>query len=445
MNIEHLYGRRELVYWCDIPQETSSKVQILKTMDISNRIRCRRCNFTCPPRDAELPGGHFYCPNCINLGRVSTLARFYHVSEPNQFPSIKEPMSWEGGLSPLQQKVAKEVTTSMAKHEKRLLWAVTGAGKTEMIFPSIEQSIKKGERVCIASPRVDVILELFPRIQKAFGKVKIALLHGKQEEPYCYRQLTICTTHQLLRFYHAFDLLIIDEVDSFPYAADKSLMFAAKQAIKETAGLLMLTATPGKHLLKAIRQNKLKVSYLPIRYHGHLLPIIRPQIIGDWKKKFEKGILPPVVKLWIKQRLMTGREFLLFVPNVYDLPIVNNVLHHAFKNAAFETVHAADPDRLEKVLRMRHHQLNFLITTAILERGVTFPGIDVAVLGADEITFSSSALVQIAGRAGRSKDRPNGIVTFWINSFSCAVKDAIWQINYLNGKGRKIRNELSNL
>lgn len=51
------------------------------------------------------------------------------------------------------------------------------------------------------------------------------------------------------------------------------------------------------------------------------------------------------------------------------------------------TVHAADEQRLEKVQLMRDHKVLFLVTTSILERGVTFPEIDVLVLGADDAVF----------------------------------------------------------
>ena len=84
---------------------------------------------------------------------------------------------------------------------------------------------------------------------------------------------------------------------------------------------------------------------------------------------------------------------------------------------------------------MRQNEINFLITTTILERGVTFPGIDVFVLGADDDVFSSAALVQIAGRVGRKIDRPTGDVIFWCGGYSKNVLEAIKQIRYVNRKG----------
>ena len=47
----------------------------------------------------------------------------------------------------------------------------------------------------------------------------------------------------------------------------------------------------------------------------------------------------------------------------------------------------------KKVQRMRDDEYDFLVTTTILERGVTFSEIDVGVIGADDDVFSSSALV----------------------------------------------------
>ena len=46
-----------------------------------------------------------------------------------------------------------------------------------------------------------------------------------------------------------------------------------------------------------------------------------------------------------------------------------------------EAVHAEDPNRKEKVQKMRNKDIPLLLTTTILERGVTFPNIDVAVVG----------------------------------------------------------------
>lgn len=437
MQKEQLYGRRVLI---NQTQPAPFGLVGEKTMVIRGSVViCRRCNARLKKTDVALPDGSYYCPVCLNLGRVTSHDYFYHLEEPNHFSPPPDPCSWQGQLSPLQEVVAREVARGMAEHHHRLLWAVTGAGKTEMIFLALTEALKRGERVAIASPRVDVCLELYPRLQVAFKKVPIALLHGKNPQPYQYRQLTICTTHQLLRFYHAFDNLVIDEVDAFPFASDPGLHFAASQAIKEDGGLLYLTATPSKELLERVRQKKLKVSYLPQRFHGHPLPQIQTVLVGRWRKKLNKGVLPRQTKTWLVTRIKRHQEFLLFVPHVVDLVPIARALKNELGAVKFMTVHASDPDRLDKVQAMRDHQLAFLVTTTILERGVTFPGIDVGVLGADSEIFSTAALVQIAGRVGRSLERPGGAVTFWIQENSRRIEEARRQIAEMNRRARKLK------
>ncbi|WP_432775487.1 helicase-related protein [Limosilactobacillus reuteri] len=441
MDLENYYGRRVLASRHEVKQ---SGIQELPTIRIdAGNIRCYRCNHVTAKSLGALPQGEFYCPHCINLGRVSTLNKFYHVPEPNQFTVTEPVLTWKAKLSPLQQQASEKISRGMADHVQQLLWAVTGAGKTEMMFAGIAAAIERGERIGIASPRVDVCLELFPRLKAAFANCDIALLHGRQELPYHYAQLTICTTHQLLRFYHAFDNLIIDEVDAFPYAANASLLYATKQAIKENGGCLYLTATPGDALLREIKSKRLVVNYLPLRYHGHLLPQIKVRLAFGWRRRLERQQLPPQVIQQLQETLKEGHHFLLFVPHIADLALVEAALRHSFTTFRFATVHASDLERLEKVQKMRDGDYDFLVTTSILERGVTFPEIDVYVLGADDPVFSSSALVQIAGRAGRSQSRPTGRVIFWINCNCRQVNQAVSQVKYLNRKGQRLIDGVS--
>ena len=438
MDISELYGRRVLCPQVEQLPIDGSQIQILPTLKVGEKtITCLRCGTVTNKWITAMPNQQYYCPQCVTLGRVSTLDKFYHVPEPNQFEVPQRILTWRGQLSPLQTKVSTMVKERMDQHRRQLLWAVTGAGKTEMMFAGITAALKRGERVAIASPRVDVCLELYPRLQVAFAGFSIALLHGREPQKYKYRQLTICTTHQLLRFYHAFDNLIIDEVDSFPYAANSALLFATKQAVKKDGGILFMTATPGEKLIRQISKKKLMVSYLPLRYHGNLLPQIKIFLTSDWRKQLKRKRLPNKLLNELKKTL-ANYQCLLFVPHISDLQPTFLCLQEALTDKKFTTVHATDPKRLEKVQQMRDGKYEFLITTSILERGVTFPGIDVFVLGADDQVFSSSALVQIAGRAGRSASRPTGKVMFWVQSYSRQVREAQRQIAYMNRKGRRL-------
>lgn len=433
---EQFYGRLVLVNQADADQVPPG-VPASSTISVRGSVvACHRCGQTTAKELAALPGGNYYCPACIELGRVATLDRFYHLPEPNQFRPPAHPLTWHGQLSPDQERVAEEVKEAMLAGEHRLLWAVTGAGKTEMIFPAIAAALARRKRVAIASPRVDVCLELAPRLAAAFAAVPQVVLQGQVPQPYRYCQLTICTTHQLLRFLRAFDLLVVDEVDAFPYARDPGLHYAYQRALKKSGSLLLMTATPDARLLRAVRRGQLTVSYLPKRYHGHPLPEPRLVAVGDWRRRLARGRLPPRVVSWVRSRLAQHCPFLLFLPRVADLTPVATALARALNRPPLVTVHAADPDRAAKVVAMRAGRLPGLLTTTILERGVTLKGIDVAVLGADDPEFSPAALVQMAGRVGRAADRPTGDVCFWLHSRTGAVVAARRQIRAMNNRGR---------
>ena len=60
--------------------------------------------------------------------------------------------------------------------------------------------------------------------------------------------------------------------------------------------------------------------------------------------------------------------------------------------------------------------ISLLVTTTILERGVTISNVAVAVLGAENPVFDEAALVQISGRVGRDRKFPEGEICFLLAS-----------------------------
>ncbi|HEY4399519.1 MAG TPA: helicase-related protein [Lactobacillaceae bacterium] len=394
--------------------------------------RCVRCG----QRDLEpLPNAEFYCRACLQLGRVSSLDWVWSLPEPHAFLPLPPhwQMKWHGQLTPAQTRVSKELLDTWRTREKRLVWAVTGAGKTEMLFPMLAEALRSGTRVAVVSPRIDVINELAPRLQMAFAGVDMVVLHGRTDDVYRYTPFVLATVHQLLRFYQAFDLIVVDEVDSLPLAGDPMLARAIANAQLPRAAVVYLTATPTRALQTAVQRGVLPVSYLPRRFHGAPLPEIRVRRV-DWRARLQQGRLPGVMKRQLLDFEQRQQRFLIFVPQVADLPVVQAVLQRCFPALKGEAVHARDEQRQEKVQLMREGKVDYLVTTTILERGVTLPGIDVLIFGADEVVFSAQALIQIAGRVGRSAERPTGLVMAYVTHVTLNVRRAQREIRWLNAK-----------
>lgn len=405
------------------------------------KLKCARCGTTDSSAFAEFPCSRcgeldVYCRKCLMMGRVSgcTPLVSWTGTDP-KFPENPNPFLWNGELSVGQIFASNRVVNAVDTNSELLVWAVAGAGKTEVLFAGIERALFTGKRVCLATPRTDVVLELAPRLEKVFPQVKMVSLYGDSEGRHEYAQLTIATTHQLLRFYQAFDVIIVDEVDAFPYSIDENLQYSVQQSRKPQSTIVYLTATPSQMWQRECRLGKREYVTIPARYHRHPLPVPRFEWSGNWEKKVAKGKLPLNILKWIESRITSGKPALVFAPKITAMEKILPLLRKI--HPLIESVHANDPERKEKVMLMRKNEIPLLLTTTILERGVTFPDIDVAVIGSEDRIFTESALVQIAGRAGRSSKFPKGDVTFFHYGRTEAMVNARNQLIMMNKEGIK--------
>ncbi|WP_431029169.1 DEAD/DEAH box helicase [Lysinibacillus sp. LZ02] len=383
-------------------------------------FQCARCNKRC-----------VYCRHCIMMGRMSSCTQLMTWIGPQPRRHKNHLLDWKSQFTPLQRKASEELTESIKQGSNHVLHAVCGAGKTEILFTAIYDALNEGKRVCVATPRTDVVLELYPRFQQVFPHTTIHALYGDAPKRFSYAELIVTTTHQLYRFEQAFDVMIVDEADAFPYTFDESLKQAVIKAKKQQAPIAFVTATPSYPLLQQKKHGG--YSFIPSRYHGYPLPVPRYDSLWGYDKSIHKKHLPKKLKKWAEARLANNEPFLLFFPTI-DLMEQAIPLFQAL-HPQIEAVHAEDPDRKEKVLNLRNEQLKGLLTTTILERGITIKNVQVAVIGAESKVFTSSALIQISGRVGRNAQYPTGDVVFFHHGITVEMDAAKEEIRRLNKEG----------
>ena len=412
-----------------LPLGLQQQAQTLSGMiEKKGKLWCNRCGQVVNKEKQQLPIGAYYCRSCVRLGRVRSDEKLYYFPQA-EFPKTNV-LKWEGRLTDYQGKVSQGLVEAVAKQKNSLVHAVTGAGKTEMIYQVVAQVINEGGAVCLASPRIDVCLELHRRLQEDFS-CDISLLHG-ESEVYFRSPLVIATTHQLLKFYRAFDLLIVDEVDAFPYVDNPMLYHAVAQSVKEKSTIIFLTATSTDKLDKKVSKGELNRLSLPRRFHGN--PLIVPQKV--WLENFQKYLnqkkLVPKLEQFVKKQRKTGFPLLIFASEIKRGQELAEVLQSYFSSENVGFVASTTENRLDIVEKFRQKEITILVTTTILERGVTFPCVDVFVVEANHRLFSRSALVQIAGRVGRSMDRPTGELLFFHDGTNFAIERAIQEIKAMN-------------
>ncbi len=399
----------------------------------NGRLYCVRCN----NQEQSLFGAHRcarcgkwckYCRHCIKLGKISSCQTLLTwQGEANTSSAQAHSLSWKGELSAQQKRASAAVVQAVEQKSSLLVWAVCGSGKTEIIFRGLEQAFAKGFRVLLATPRTDVVKELTLRLKRAFPEAAITSLYSGSNQRDISSVLVIATTHQVMRYYQAFDLVIVDEVDAFPFSYDQSLEYAVSMAKKQNAALIYLSATPGRTLRVS---KQLEIVKIPRRFHGKPLPVPCFRWCGNWRKAAQKGRMSSAVIRWLENH---RQPVFLFVPTVRALKRVSEILTQ--KQIEHRAVHANALDRHEAVAAFRKGACQLLITTTILERGVTISNLAVAVLGAEDDVFDESALVQIAGRAGRDPHAPDGEVVFFHYGKTIAMKAARRQIMRMNREG----------
>lgn len=448
---------------------------LLSLLHGSTRGRCRRCGSEGAQRHAKREGiipksdGETdsvvwtdcpycagpcpYCEACLTMGRVrycTPLIRsgiwngLQEKGEMAQEPDRHALLSpW--GLSEVQAEASglaldflKANKSLSRKNEngrsanKFLIWAVTGAGKTEMIFPMIQYTLACGGKVAVATPRRDVVLELKPRLEKAFPSARVVTLYGGSEQRWEQGELTLATTHQLMRFHQAFELVIVDELDAFPYHNNPQLQYAAEQVCKPDGAYILLSATPPAELQRAVRKGALPHARVAARYHRHPLPV--PSLLGcpALRQTLQQGVLPGKLKHKLQAALDRGAQIFVFVPKIAMVEPFTELLRRVFHDVHIQGTSSKDADRAGKVTDFRAAKIRMLVTTTILERGVTIPKSDVFILDADSPVFDAAALVQMAGRAGRSAQDPKGFVVFAAREKTRSQVQAVKQIVDMN-------------
>lgn len=395
---------------------------------------CRRCG-----GEAKEWPGHWgpaaTCPGCAALGAATSLEvlyRDYGSLTGNAPANYDFAPRWP--LTAAQSAAAGEVLrfVDRAGEKEALVWAACGAGKTEMCFPAVDWALRRRIPVLFAAPRQDVVHDVAPRLRRDFPGLPVRVLSGSVSRHYEPGVLVLATTHQILRFYRAFGLVFLDEMDAFPYAGSRMLARGVRQALQPEGKLLWLSATPSRDVLARAEKGSIPLIRLPARHHGKPLPV------PYWERQsFDAGGGCPATLCEKLKDLAQLGPVLIFVPKISWVATVLADVRLRLPHFVCEGSYSADPGRREKIEGLRQGRYRLFVTTSILERGVTLPGVQVAVLAADHPVFDERALVQMAGRAGRTKDCPDGRVIFFAEREAASLKKARRWIEEQNRLARK--------
>lgn len=311
-------------------------------------------------------------------------------------------------LTVFQKEASDFVLKCIRSNKDCILNAVTGAGKTEIIYPLIKYCVDNNYKLAIAIPRKDVVIELFLRIKKDFKNASVIALYGGNNQK-LYADIIVLTTHQLYRYKEYFDIVVIDEVDAFPFYNNDMLNNFLKRSVK--GNIVYMSATVPRKLINS----KIPIYYLNKRYHNQNLDV--PKIKYLWSKK---SVLKMIQKY--------NKNILI----VYFPTIKEQVRFSKILKIEHYVINSKTSNRKEVLERLHTSDQALILSTLVLERGITFKNCNVIVVNADHPLFSYQNLVQMAGRVGRHYLFSHGDIIFLVNSKNKQVKKAIQFIKKCN-------------
>ncbi len=353
---------------------------------------CKNCNHH-QKRYIGYLHGKPYCRKCILLKEKELTLKNYQANG-----NYHAKISYE--LTKTQKNAAKAILNFVQHNQSVLVDAVCGAGKTEIVYEAIEYYLNQGKKIGFTIPRKDVVIELYQRLKKDYPDVEVIAVYG-QHTQILEGQIIILTTYQLYRYHQHFALLILDEADAFPFYNSLFLKRSCKGPI------IYLSATFDRHFLKKIPQQV----HVNRRFHNCDLPL--PKVIKTFS--FLQYF---ILKKELKKIKQEKKQVLIFVPTIYVGTILSKKLSIPF-------VHASLPSKNVLVEQFKQKKFLFLLTTSILERGITIDDVQVIIYQTQHPLFDLKTLIQICGRVGRKKAHPDGKIIFICTQKTLAIKTCL--------------------
>ena len=287
----------------------------------------------------------------------------------------KHSLNMEFDLSLNQAKASKYFLSHLVKKRNAFLNAVCGSGKTEIMYESILYALNHNLKVVITIPRKEIVKELSQRLKNVFKDTVIKYVDGDNHDDDC--DLLLSTVNQLINYENEFDLIILDEADAYPYSDNPFLKRLLNKALKKDGVIFYMSATIKERF-------NIDTYTINRRYHGHDLVLPKYYLMEDDISNNSDFL----------NILNDNRKHIIYVPSI-------RILNELSSKLNIDKISSESKIKDKLLDSLKNGSINNLLSTTILERGITIKDVDVIILYAEHKVFTYQTLIQIAGRVGR--------------------------------------------
>lgn len=299
----------------------------------------------------------------------------------------------------------------LAGHQRQVVMAPTGAGKTYLALRVCDEALAKGNRVLFICDRKTLISQT-SAVADAYGMQPHGIIQADNPKMALWRPFQIASTQTLaLRgVTDDFKVVVVDEAHTL-HRATTEFVAATK------ASVIGLSATPfakglGKIYSRVINAATMdELVKLGVLTPMRVLSCVRPDMEGaktsggEWTLKAAEergmGLVGDVVREWLEHA--ENRKTIVFGPTINYCENLKTQFEAAGVRAALFTADTTDTERADLLADYRKpdSRIRVLISVEALAKGFDVPDVG-CVCDCRPLRKSLSTFVQMVGRGLRS-------------------------------------------
>jgi primosomal protein N' (replication factor Y) (superfamily II helicase) len=218
-----------------------------------------------------------------------------------------------------------------------LLNGVTGSGKTAVYLGFIDSLLKQdpGAQVLIMLPEINLTPQLQRRIQGAFPRETLAVLHSglteRQRGIAWYRAMTgaahivLGTRLSIMTPLPKLAAIVVDEENDSSFKQQDGLAYSARdlavwRAKNECLPIVLVSATPSSQTWRAAKEGRYQEIQLANRVGGFQMPNV--ELVPPDKKSHSITMSPVMIRA-LEQNLHKGRQSLILINRRGMAPVIS--------------------------------------------------------------------------------------------------------------------------
>ena len=183
-----------------------------------------------------------------------------------------------------------------------------------------------------------------------------------------------------------------------------------------------MNSIKGNYVLMSATVEKGDVEILK-RFHQQPLPLPKCKVMTN------SMILCHLI-YQLKKYQKEKKPVFLFVASIEKTRQIQKYLQLFFIKSQCAT--SKDKNIQHSLEKLQTHEIDVIVCTTVLERGMTVENVQVIILHGEHPLFDKETLIQIAGRAGRKIPYTSGNILIYTNRQTRAIKQCIEDIKRSN-------------